>query len=78
MKELKASAGVVVLQGGPRDKWAYTAADIEQAARAQAHLGKKFDYEPTGQIIDHSYSPGKTATQLVHVPAEIWRYIGKG
>lgn len=72
----RAASAYVVLDGGPRDGWAYDAASIETQARAGllGYTSRTWDYKPTGRIIRHRYVEKKTVTE---VDAEVWIWTGE-
>jgi hypothetical protein len=70
--EFKACAEFVVMQGGPRDTWAYTAHSAEQCAKSALYFDKPWPYIPTGRVETFTYSDKSNAIHPYE--AEIWLY----
>ncbi len=68
---LKIERPAVLLEGGPRDGWAYFEDEIEDLVRIEAYCGRRFDYQRTSRFTVHPRTNGAARSR-------VWSYIAPG
>lgn len=58
-----------LMEGGPRDGWAYHLDQLERMVRIEEYFGRTFPYRPTDRTVIHPRTNGKTTSA-------IWEYAG--
>lgn len=66
---VKVKGPVVILEGGPRDQWAYYERDLAEEKLATERMGRTFRYRKTDRTQPVKGTYGK-------VLATIWEYRG--
>lgn len=65
---LKFDKPAVLLEGGPRDGWAYFEDEIERLVTIERYCGRELGYRPTERFAVHPRTGGR-------IQSRVWEYV---